>query len=411
MDHPVNADETTPRSEPAAAPPPAEPQGEPAQPPTVPGMGQIPGFQPPVPLTPPDPAEEPNPVEEPDPEPAWGSAPLTTPDAPVAPLPLEEEPDARPCTRCGGPIAADGYCEACGEPAVSERDHGEESPAGWVAGVCDRGIRHHRNEDAMGLLADTAPGSFAVLVVCDGVSTAAHSDVASKAAAGAALAALGERRPHGPKPIVGTLPERMAAWSTQLRVAAARANAAIVDTALDDDEDRASPPSCTFVAAIVDGPLVVTGSIGDSRAYWVPDDGPPAQLTEDDSWAQEMVRRGLPRAAAETSPQAHAITRWLGPDAPDADVRADAAVPDRDGWILVCSDGLWNYSSSPEEIARTLHRVQAAVGTDPLALARGLVNWANDQGGRDNVTVTLARITPTPARPAELPADAKESHG
>ncbi len=47
----------------------------------------------------------------------------------------------------------DGYCESCGVKALSERDHYREQPAPWVAGVCDKGIRHQRNEDAMALLA------------------------------------------------------------------------------------------------------------------------------------------------------------------------------------------------------------------------------------------------------------------
>lgn len=370
-----------------------------------------------------------------DPDPAWGSAHLVR--CPVCgedvvdgarfcercgqPLTVEEgsrlDPlltalpekliSALPCAACGGRIAADGYCELCGEPAVSPRDHWQETPASWVAGVCDRGVRHHRNEDAMSLLATDPPGSFAAIVVCDGVSTATDSDVASKAAAQAALEALGERRPVGADPITGSVTERMAAWSAQMSVAAKRANAAIVDTSAEYDE-QASPPSCTFVAAVVDGPLVITGWIGDSRVYWVPDEGRPEQLSVDDSWAQEMVDRGMSRAAAETAPQAHAITRWLGPDAPDIDAHTDITFPDRDGWIVVCSDGLWNYCSRPDEIAATLHDIQAGVGPEPVALCRGLVDWANAQGGRDNVTVALARITPSST---ELPTDPKESHG
>ncbi|WP_455604415.1 double zinc ribbon domain-containing protein, partial [Cellulosimicrobium funkei] len=96
------------------------------------------------------------------------------------------ESGARPCVRCGGRVAEDGYCTECGEPAASERDHWAERPASWVAGVCDRGVRHSRNEDAMALAASpsaTAERAFAALVVCDGVSSAPDSAVASLAAA------------------------------------------------------------------------------------------------------------------------------------------------------------------------------------------------------------------------------------
>ncbi len=59
-----------------------------------------------------------------------------------------------PCLQCGGAVDDDGYCTQCGTKAPSERDHFEERPAPWVAGVCDRGIRHTRNEDAMAMAVD-----------------------------------------------------------------------------------------------------------------------------------------------------------------------------------------------------------------------------------------------------------------
>ena len=80
-----------------------------------------------------------------------------------------------PCAECGGVVGDDGYCTQCGTKAPSARDHFEEQPAPWVAGVCDRGIRHYRNEDAMALAVEA---DRAVLVVCDGVSNTVDSDVA-----------------------------------------------------------------------------------------------------------------------------------------------------------------------------------------------------------------------------------------
>ncbi len=66
-----------------------------------------------------------------------------------------------PCQSCGGVIGPDGYCETCGTKAAKARDHYNEQPGPWVAGVCDRGIRHSRNEDAMAIAADPEPGSRA----------------------------------------------------------------------------------------------------------------------------------------------------------------------------------------------------------------------------------------------------------
>lgn len=102
------------------------------------------------------------------PSPAVGHAPCTF------------TPVVQSCPRCGGSIDFDGYCEMCGAKAPSIRDHFEENPADWVAGVSDRGIRHPRNEDALALDGTAQIGGRAVLVVCDGVSMSSDSDVASR---------------------------------------------------------------------------------------------------------------------------------------------------------------------------------------------------------------------------------------
>src|SRR5581483_3885173 len=72
----------------------------------------------------------------------------------------------------------------------ASRDHAEVD-LGPAAGVSDRGLRHHRNEDAMALAAEQAPdGPAVVAVVCDGVSSSARPDEASQAAAQASLPVL-----------------------------------------------------------------------------------------------------------------------------------------------------------------------------------------------------------------------------
>jgi serine/threonine protein phosphatase PrpC len=326
----------------------------------------------------------------------------TDPDSgAVPPPPPPPPPTGRPCASCGGRIADDGYCEQCGEKAQVERDHWAERPADWVAGVCDRGIRHARNEDAMALAASGSPaaaGRFAALVVCDGVSAAPDSDVASLAAARAARDVLASGGPDGAAPVTGDVTERIQAWQALMASASTTANDAVL-VAVGEAAERAEPPSCTFVAAVVDGPLVVAGWVGDSRAYWIPDHGTAHQLSVDDSWAHELMAMGTPRHVAENAPQAHAITRWLGPDSTD---------PVSSGWVLVCSDGLWNYCSPADDLVHLVRSTQATTGPDPQALAAALVRWANAQGGRDNITVTLARFESlaTPGASDNLHTDA-----
>ena len=302
----------------------------------------------------------------------------------------------QPCHECGGEVADDGYCTQCGAAASGARNHFSEQPASWVAAVCDRGVRHTRNEDAVALAAGPDPGDHAVLVVCDGVSSSTDSDVASLAAARAArdvLAAAGA-------PAAGSVATRVATSTKALVLATDAANDAVI---ANTGTGPGNPASCTFVAAVLDGAELTVGWVGDSRAYWLPDAGAARLLTVDDSFAAEQIARGVPRADAETGPQAHAITRWLGVDAPDHTPRTVSLDLVGPGWVLVCSDGLWNYCSEADAVATLVAQTTRTSGGEPLALAGALVDWANAQGGQDNITVALARVGAGPPGSTGLP--------
>lgn len=299
-------------------------------------------------------------------------APLRAAAVAAQTIPVQK---VRACASCGGTEFADGYCTTCGAPAVRERDHWAEQPAAWLAAVCDRGIRHTRNEDAVALACSGSPRGVGVLVVCDGVSSSTDSDIASLAAARAARDVLAAA-PSG------------TSWPAVLAEATDAANQAVVTVTT--SANAASPPSCTFVAAVMDGTQITAGWVGDSRAYWLPDAGVQGaqQLSRDDSWAADQMSLGMPREEAESAPQAHAITRWLGVDSPHHAPRIVELTPEGPGWLLVCSDGLWNYCSS----ADAMHALVVGFGIDdPAELSARLVGWANEQGGHDNITVALAR--------------------
>lgn len=328
-----------------------------------------------TPLTPPDPQHE-----HPDPDPfADGPPPLPQQMLVLdGELPEQEEPqqaepvDHGTCAECGGAYDEDGWCTQCGQRRPNPRDHFTDRPADHVAGACDRGRRHAQNQDAMALLADPGAGRT-VLVVCDGVSSAERSAEASQAAAGAAVEVL----------------ERDGAPATTRLVQAADAAIEAIEQVAQTFPGTA--PSCTMVAGVIEDGTLTVGSVGDSRAYWLPDAGDPVRLTSDDSMAEEQVRAGMQRAEAEAGPMAHTITRWLGPDAPDHTPRITTQAVDAPGWALLCTDGLWNYASEPRDLAAVVRAGMERVGSDPLDLALALVEWANEQGGADNITVALAR--------------------
>ncbi|MFJ9726829.1 protein phosphatase 2C domain-containing protein [Streptomyces sp. NPDC101209] len=314
--------------------------------------------------------------------------PLQAPDPRVADL---SAPGGEPklCVACrAGHVDGDGYCENCGHAQPRERDHMEQE-CGPLAAVSDRGLRHHRNEDAFGIgytaLPDGTPASVAI--VCDGVSSATRPDDASLAAARAASESVLAALPRGTHP--------QQALHDAI-VAASHAVNALADEPATAREHapHQNAPACTIVGAVVTSGLLVVGWVGDSRVYWVPVDrsSPPARLTEDDSWAAQMVAAGLMNEAeAYADERAHAITGWLGADAYELDPHTASFKPDRPGVVVVCTDGLWNYAEAAQEMAEA---VPADADQHPLHSARVLVGHALDGGGHDNVTVA---VVPFPA--------------
>ena len=361
---------------------------------------------------PPATPEEPVPAGDPESRPAGMLVLGGPPPAPADPDPSPLAGDGPRCS-CGGGFT-DGYCDRCGSPLPPPRAHTEDAPAPWVAGVCDIGIRHRSNQDAMALSTD---GHRAALVVCDGVSSALRSEDASQAAADAAVAVLARATSTGigvPSSFVPALVARLGAACDAAADAVAEVTAQVHrELGVEGAHERGpvhTNPSCTFVAAIVEAGHVVLGSVGDSRAYWFPDSGDARRLTVDDSWAEEQITLGATREQAESGPGAHTITRWLGIDCEDHVPRTVDFPVEQPGWLILCSDGLWNYASDPAALAEVVAQVdrgspasgpppvedgpKAQARADALTLARGLVQWANARGGHDNITVIAARLTP-----------------
>ncbi|GGT11907.1 hypothetical protein GCM10010207_08530 [Streptomyces atratus] len=317
---------------------------------------------------------------------AEASAPAPDPRTPAAELPSTPPAGTKLCVACrAGRVDNDGYCENCGHAQPRERDHMEQE-LGSVAAVSDRGLRHHRNEDSFAVSTTALPdGSPAVVaIVCDGVSSASRPDEASAAAASAANEALLESLPRGTHP-QQAMHEAIVAASESVNSLAEEPGQAMEH----DPHRHRNAPACTLVGAVMAGGLLVVGWVGDSRVYWVPDDrtNPPARLTEDDSWAAQMVSAGLMNEAeAYADERAHAITGWLGADAYELEPHTASFKPDRSGLVVVCTDGLWNYAESAAEMAAA---VPADAQLRPLHGAQVLVGHALDGGGHDNVTVAL----------------------
>lgn len=257
----------------------------------------------------------------------------------------------------------------------SERAHYTRMPAAWVAGCSDVGLRHSSNQDALCIaVRDMADDRTALIAVADGVSTAAGSEIASSVAVEHCVNVLQDRLAQG-------LPENVAFVQ-----AFSEAHRHVLEAAV-----AGEPSACTLITAYVRTGSVSIANIGDSRAYWVSDDGTCALLSTDDSMAQARIMLGMSRDDAEQGDHAHAITKWLGRDAANVTPSVTTHQPSSGGWLILCTDGLWNYASAPEAMGAVFQEFRGR-SESPSDVAEGLVAWANEQGGRDNITVTVARV-------------------
>ncbi len=285
----------------------------------------------------------------------------------------------QPCVSCSAPaveITDDGWCQLCGTKQPVPEDH-VVADHGWFAVVSDRGRVHRTNEDA-GAVAARATG--VAVVVCDGVSSTDQSQHASQSAARTII-----ERIQGAS--IGSV-------DAAIVDAALAAQDAIIGVPSDAPQAAAEPPSCTMVTVVAD----IVGAqadlriawLGDSRAYWLAN-GTATQLTRDHSWATEQYANGaLDRAAIEADPRAHSITRWLGADSHDPTPELDAVQVQLPGTLLVCTDGLWNYTPNEADLYAVV--TAAGAGESALDQAERLVAFANDQGGHDNITVAVAHL-------------------
>lgn len=138
----------------------------------------------------------------------------------------------------------------------------------------------------------------------------------------------------------------------------------------------------TVVAAACDGRKLSVANVGDSRLYVV-GSHEIRQITKDHSWVEEMVRRGgLGREEARNHPDKNIITRAVGAE---DHVKIDFfSVELKEGdMILMCTDGLTNMLDD-EEIRMILNGAR-----DIVEKAEELVRRANENGGKDNITVVL----------------------
>jgi PPM family protein phosphatase len=264
-----------------------------------------------------------------------------------------------------------------------------------LAAQTDIGRRKKKNEDSYGVYREGLPGTKlfgegALLCVADGLGGHLGGDIASKLAVSLIKDMLKEEAP--PPRYDAEVDERDEGPLPVIRSAIQRANESIFKTNVDQGLMKSGKPmGTTVLVALVEPRKVYIGNVGDSRCYHLRD-GEIIAHTEDHSWVDEQVKLGLmSKAEAATDHRKNIVTRCVGTH---QDITVDTyrwhIVPG--DMILLCTDGLVNMVKDNDIVAEFNKHGTAA------EIAQRLVSLANENGGKDNITVIVASISPNPIR-------------
>ena len=235
-----------------------------------------------------------------------------------------------------------------------------------TASLSDKGKRRQLNQDVVyssELPVGNLPNLF---MIADGMGGHKAGDYASRYAVDTIC---GEAGRSGEK-----IPEKI------LQRAINAANTGIFELSRENRDFEGM--GTTLVAATIDGNRLKVGNVGDSRLYIV-NGKHIRQITTDHSLVEEMIRMGgLDRESARTHPNKNIITRAVGVAYAVSVDFYEVQLQEGD-IVLLCSDGLSNMLED-EEI-----RMIVNAQRDIMEKAEALVRAANQNGGRDNISLIL----------------------
>ena len=237
--------------------------------------------------------------------------------------------------------------------------------------ITDVGMKRHMNQDYV-FSSENAVGSLPNLfIVADGMGGHKAGDYASRVCVQTITDSIANSTL---KTHIGVLEEAIGTANKRIYEAAA------------GNRDLEGMGTTLVAAVIINHELLYVANVGDSRLYIV-DEEEIKQITEDHSLIEEMVRNGeLERNEARFHPNKNIITRAVGTSKNVVADYFEVQLKAGDK-ILLCSDGLSNMLDD-EEIHYIINRFDG----DMEKAARTLVEKANDNGGKDNISVVLVQV-------------------
>ncbi len=242
-----------------------------------------------------------------------------------------------------------------------------------AAGKTDTGVVRSNNED--NFIVDERRR---LLVVADGMGGHAAGEVASKMAVSIISDHL-----LGRQKFVGAYNNTYSPSTNNLNSALRLANSAIFEAA--ESTPKLHGMGTTVVAVLICGNRLSIAHIGDSRVYLVRS-GNIEQLTDDHSVVNEQVSRHLiTREDAANSSTKNYLTKAVGIN---AEVEADLSELTllNDDILVLCTDGLSNMIT--DDIMMEI----ISSAEEPAAICDLLINTANANGGKDNITAVIGCI-------------------
>lgn len=246
------------------------------------------------------------------------------------------------------------------------------------ASLTDPGRVRDHNEDCI-----EARPEIGLFVLADGMGGYNAGEVASGMAT--SLIADGLQETWKPRDVdrMGR-DEAKAASMKLIEEQIGRANNAIFTTSQNNPE--CAGMGTTLVVCLYYDNFMTVAHIGDSRLYRLRGEA-MEQVTRDHSLLQEQLDSGLiTPEEAKLSQNKNLVTRALGID-PVVEPELHVYETQPDDIYLLCSDGLSDMVDD-EEIRLTLITLKS----NPSLTVQQLVQAANDNGGRDNISAMLIRI-------------------
>lgn len=239
----------------------------------------------------------------------------------------------------------------------------------YVVAKSDVGMTRKENQDRVFV---NQIGEAVIAVVCDGMGGVQSGGIASEVAANAVFDRL-------------SINYRDGADSNSIRnmllTSLTAANTIVYQKSLQDDDKSGMGTTC--VGAVVNNGKAYIANIGDSRAYLITTDK-ITQITNDHTFVEMLYEKGeIEKEEINTHEMSHIITKAIGVE---KDVKPDYFEIDleENSIILICTDGLTNYCDD-EKIFQIVNGKSVDIAINDL------INYANDEGGKDNITIALIK--------------------